>query len=1062
MSQPVQESSPLSDGRVVLDSERLKQLRRQSGLSQEALAQRCFEQRLCVSIASIKRAETLKPVLYRTARHLASFYSVTLEELLASPLAPANAPSSHSPTTRSAPEIAFHEQRDVVCLQLNGPLSTAEQQQLTELVQQFGGTAAAQTANAWRAVFGLPCAYRSDAQRAVRCAELIQQQLGAQVSLQLGLTAWPLPADGSHWWPQPATTASGIRLKTGLSALLSQDYTLSAAEPGWEWLNGYVDSAHEALLPLCGRYLEMQQVKSILDYTRQDQIGHILYVRGVAGIGKSRLVAECQELAASQGLHSWQGAVLDFGDDSGLNALRELLCSLLAQASKTTPLPLQILAPEAALCLRMLLGETLSAEQATLYSAMTQASRLQHQVAGLRELLLRQAILRPLLLTLEDLHWATPALFELLLPLLNLVDEAPIIWLLTSRFEQDPLEHYLRPQLLGLPLTQLDLAPLRPAEAATMAQQFSQVDATYRQQCISQAQGHPLFLSLLLRSGRSRVLPDSVKHLIQTKMDQFTPTDRQALRVAAAAGAQIELSMLRELLNDEGYTPEMPIRHYLMRTTSPGYLVFIHDLILRGIYESMISAQREHIHARIADYYAPRDLALQAQHLLKARHPQAPQAFVRAIEDKLQRQLYEQAFELTQRALAIDYVSPDLCTLNLLRAQAASKLGLTQEARICFQAAKQHAQQISQVLEAVVGLAQTLNLLDELAAEEQLLDEYLPAALTAQDYRRAAELSYLKGNLYFPRGDFARCRAQHQAALDFARQAGALAIEAKALGGIGDSYYVEGWMSKAAEAIRACLALCEQYGFADTEAANRFMLGTVRLYANETVPALDDALAAAELGRSVGNRRAEVVSRLTAGWALLSLLRLSEAEQQIEQGLAVARQIGAGRFEPFLLESLARIRYLQGQTDQARHLIQQAWQQVERFRLQQFIGPWVLGTLALLDERALVREDALAQGEALLAAGCVGHNAYRFRVAAAESCILAGEWAAAQTHIRALAMLSSRDPCPWVDHHVALLEAYVQHGEQGHSPQLASLQQRGAQLGLAGVLPRLHTELSAV
>eukprot|EP01031_Cornospumella_fuschlensis_P003661 gene3661-4572_t len=76
--QPAESPLP-QDGRVLLDATLLKRLRKTRGLSQEALADLCFQQQLCVSIASIKRAETGKIVLYRTARHLAQVFGVTLE-----------------------------------------------------------------------------------------------------------------------------------------------------------------------------------------------------------------------------------------------------------------------------------------------------------------------------------------------------------------------------------------------------------------------------------------------------------------------------------------------------------------------------------------------------------------------------------------------------------------------------------------------------------------------------------------------------------------------------------------------------------------------------------------------------------------------------------------------------------------------------------------------------------------------------------------------------------------------------------------------------------------------
>ncbi|MBH1986398.1 MAG: helix-turn-helix transcriptional regulator [Burkholderiales bacterium] len=72
----------LCEGRLLLDARRLKHGRQCLGLSQEALAELCQGRHLCASIASIKRAEAGKPVLYRTARHLADAIGVPLAELI--------------------------------------------------------------------------------------------------------------------------------------------------------------------------------------------------------------------------------------------------------------------------------------------------------------------------------------------------------------------------------------------------------------------------------------------------------------------------------------------------------------------------------------------------------------------------------------------------------------------------------------------------------------------------------------------------------------------------------------------------------------------------------------------------------------------------------------------------------------------------------------------------------------------------------------------------------------------------------------------------------------------
>lgn len=72
----------ISTGRVFLVSEILKDLRSQKLQSQEEMAFACSDQKIRVSIASIKRAETGKPVIYRVARELARYFNVPVQTLI--------------------------------------------------------------------------------------------------------------------------------------------------------------------------------------------------------------------------------------------------------------------------------------------------------------------------------------------------------------------------------------------------------------------------------------------------------------------------------------------------------------------------------------------------------------------------------------------------------------------------------------------------------------------------------------------------------------------------------------------------------------------------------------------------------------------------------------------------------------------------------------------------------------------------------------------------------------------------------------------------------------------
>ncbi|WP_085317737.1 ATP-binding protein [Derxia lacustris] len=911
------------DGRIVLNPEALKAHRRRLGLSQDGLADLCFERRAVVSIASIKRAESGRSVLYRTARNLARIYQVEVEALVEP--AAALALAAALPATVAAADDDAAELRTVVALRLDPPPPAALAPACAALVTQFGGQLLPAGAGGF-AVFGLPRAFRSDAERALRSAIALARLLhDAGQRIELGLAGWPGPAAAPDAPPADlALRGSAVLLRSSLAPLLRDRFLFEPAGADWLLWRGERSDDLDRELPLCGRHLEVSHFKSIAEAAVRDQWGHVVYVRGVAGIGKSRLTAECREIAQQSGLSVHQGNVLDFGGEGGLSALAALVEGLLGGADAQLGAALAMLPVEAACALRPLLGLPQPAGLAGVDVALGYEQRMARLRDAVGHLILQVAVRQPLLLVLEDIHWADRPLFELLGGLIHDLREAPVLWLLTSRHERDPLDSQLRPGLADAALTLLDLAPLRATEAAALAAQFDAADADWRERCVAQAQGNPLFLTQLLHGKRLGAVPDSLRNLVQTKFDELSRSDCRTLRAACAIGPRFGLALLRQVIDEPDYQPELPLRQHLLRALGGGDYGFVHDLIQRAIHDAMPAAQRCQLHRRIAAAYAGSDAMLHALHLHRARDAAAPAALAAAARDKLALHQYPAALELARAGVAVDYAPTDPVAAHLLCGEIAARHGLTQEAHDRFAAAHDQAGDVGQRLAAAVGLARMLNLLERLDAEERLIDTSLPLAQAAGESARLAELHYLKGNLYFPRGDFATLRHHQSEALRHARGAGAVETEARALSGLGDSYYAEGRMTTAASVFRDCLALCERHGLVEIEAANRFMLGTVRLYANQTELALADALASAEIGSRAGNRRATVVSRLTAGWAWLSLGRPDAALPEIEAALALALELGVARFEPFLLESRARAHWMRGASEAARADIRRA------------------------------------------------------------------------------------------------------------------------------------------
>ncbi|WP_397459659.1 tetratricopeptide repeat protein [Pseudomonas asplenii] len=1080
----------LSDGRVLLDSGLLKALRKQHGLSQETLAEACLNRQLCVSIASIKRAETGKPVLYRTARHLATAFGVDVSTLLGQLVTEALAeveatlaelhertfPAPEYGVTRYVLELCFVMDEGAFCASLV--------EGIERLIQQFGGVSVENAQGLIIARFGSPRAYRSDSERGLLCALALSREQyvrsGHGVVLRLVREGEAMPLEVSalvhHAFPSLHGHAP-VYVAQNLIEPLSQRFEFAAADPvlpSYQKCLRVLSLDENTPRPLVGRAIELLQFKGVIEATEECQDGHVVYLRGMAGIGKSRLVSEFFEMARQGGFACHRGDVLDFGMDHGLWPFGQMALSLLGLGT-STPVSAQVLEAAASrlkmtepslIFLQMLTGvqgadRAFKAQQA-LYAAMSGEARTQGLFNALLQLLLRVAVQQPLLVIMEDLHWGDSGLFAMLGRLLDASSEAPIVWLLTSRPEGDPLESELRPRCAS-PMSLLDLAPIRAREATLLAEQFSEVDPAYRADCVVRAQGNPLYLTQLL-SSQEGIVPDSLRHLVQTRVERFTVPQRRALHYAAVFGNRFELELWREALGQPDYVPEAQWRQSLLREVEPGSYLFVHDLVMHCLYDAMPQALREQLHREVASLYRMRDPALCAQHLLRANAPQAFDALLVAMAEKLQNCQYDRVLALGQQAASLGARAETSFDLAHACAQACSGLGRTVQAREHFQQALMLAAQGEERIEAALGLAVVLNTLDCLEEEEHLIEQTLPLAHDLRAHTALARLYHLRGNIYFPRGDYAECRRLHEESLSFARIGSHLETQAKALSGIGDSYYAQGSMQTACEVFDQCVRLCERHELVQVEAANRSARGSAWFYLGQPEQALQDAMQAVVSSRRIGNHRAEVFSRLTAAWVLLASGEEGTAQQELSEALELASSLGANRFEAILLEGLARAALRRGEREHAQTLIMAAVERVERFDLQRYIGPWIYGSQALLLDDKTLKHQALQRGEVLLGQACLAHNTLRFRVSAAEVCLLAGDFESAIAHGQQMTLLPESVSCAWVRHHVRLIgaaEQWLRTADPASAQALRAIRRDGEPLGFVATMPLFSSHLDA-
>ena len=150
------------------------------------------------------------------------------------------------------------------------------------------------------------------------------------------------------------------------------------------------------------------------------------------------------------------------------------------------------------------------------------------------------------------------------------------------------------------------------------------------------------------------------------------------------------------------------------------------------------------------------------------------------------------------------------------------------EAMRAHQAALDAAPNDADRCRALLGLAAVKRVTDELDGAFADLEQAEALATRLGLTGELARLHFLRGNLYFPRGQIERCLAEHQRSLELARAGGSAELEAQAQGGLGDAEYVRGRMLSAGRHFRACIELCRQHGFGRIEVASLPMAASDR------------------------------------------------------------------------------------------------------------------------------------------------------------------------------------------------------------------------------------------
>jgi DNA-binding SARP family transcriptional activator len=511
------------------------------------------------------------------------------------------------------------------------------------VIERHGGTVEKYSGDDVMAVFGVPSAHEDDAVRAVRAAadmqaalaelnESLERDPGVRLDMRVGINTGEVVAGDASAGPlvtgEAVNVGKRLQEHAAPAEVLLGPVTLSLVRdfveaapiraldlrgrteplPAFRFLR-LGDVAQRLVsfdAPLVGRRDELRRLRNAYRRARDERRCVLTLVVGEAGIGKSRLARELA-LATGEEASVLVGRCVSYGEGATYLPIGDVVRQATGERSLA----------------ELLADEEDASVVADRVSALTEPGDASLPAGdsfwAVRRFLEALARRRPLVLVLEDVHWAEPTFLDLVEYVAAQASDAQLLVVAAAR--PDLLER--RPAWSSFPeSTLVPLEPLDEAESRTLIGHLT-AEAGLDEEALARvaeaAEGNPLFAEQILALVREQgpgalgALPPTVEALLASRVDALAPSERAVAERAAVVGrifspeAVVALSPPEDAGSVAVALTALGRKGFVRDSRAePGAIRFHHVLIRDTVYRAVPKVRRAELHERHADWLARR------------------------------------------------------------------------------------------------------------------------------------------------------------------------------------------------------------------------------------------------------------------------------------------------------------------------------------------------------------------------------------------------------------------------------------------------------------------------